>query len=66
MTLIPVVEMVDSGVIPSVMAGLGPAIHVFAACIKERRRWPAHVVGLDPTLAGHDGLGGQQVNRCGG
>ena len=29
-----------------VMAGLGPAIHVFAARIKERRGWPA--------FAGHD------------
>jgi hypothetical protein len=29
-----------------VMAGLGPAIHVFAASIKERRGWPA--------CAGHD------------
>src|SRR5271167_1315596 len=29
-----------------VMAGLGPAIHVFAAGIKERRGWPA--------FAGHD------------
>src|SRR5271169_3091048 len=28
------------------MAGLGPAIHVFAAGIKERRGWPA--------FAGHD------------
>jgi hypothetical protein len=31
------------------MAGLGPAIHVFAAAIKERRGWPA--------FAGHDDWG---------
>ena len=30
----------------TVMAGLGPAIHVFAVGIKERRGWPA--------FAGHD------------
>ena len=29
------------------MAGLGPAIHVFAACIKKRGGWPA--------FADHDG-----------
>jgi hypothetical protein len=60
--------MVDPRAIPIVMAGLmspglsrgsGPAIHVFAACINESRGWPAHVVGLDPTIAGHDGLGGR-------
>jgi hypothetical protein len=31
------------------MAGLGPAIDVFAASIKQRRRWPA--------FAGHDDEG---------
>jgi hypothetical protein len=39
---------------PGLSRGSGPAIHVFAAYIKERRGWPAHVVGLDPTIAGHD------------
>src|SRR5271157_5197478 len=32
-----------------VMAGLGPAIHVFAGGMKERRGWPA--------FAGHDDRG---------
>jgi hypothetical protein len=30
-------------------------IHVFADTSKESREWLAHVVGLDPTIAGHDG-----------
>jgi len=41
MCLIPGVVMNDIPASKTVMAGLGPAIHVFAACIKERRGWPA-------------------------
>jgi hypothetical protein len=50
--------MIDSRVIPTVMAWLGHAIYAFAACIKDRRGWPA--------FAGHDGLSGRWVNHWSG
>jgi hypothetical protein len=51
MGFIPAAGMIDSRVIPTVMAWLGHAIHDLAAYIKERRGWPAG--------AGHDGLSGR-------
>ena len=51
----------DRAAMLCVMAGLGPATHVFSCCQQQSRGWPAHRVKPGGMLRGHDTRRGSAV-----